>query len=180
MSPLPRQGWLFLIEFLKCELGRFSLRQSYIKELCKRGVAVTSTTVIATAQGIIMNKDTNLLSCNGGGINLNTDWAKLLLTHMGFVKRKACSKVKADVSQFQQLKDEFLLEIKNIVSMDEIPTVLVINFDQTALSYIPTSHLIMEQEGTMCVEIIAKGNKRQITAVLQVNHPETFTTTTDI
>ena len=39
MSPLPRQGWLFLIEFLKmvfleilgkCELGRFSLRQSHI------------------------------------------------------------------------------------------------------------------------------------------------------
>ena len=38
MSALPRQGWLFLIEFLngisqntgKCELGRFSLRQSHM------------------------------------------------------------------------------------------------------------------------------------------------------
>ena len=79
-----------------------------------------------------------------------------------------------DVSQFQQLKDESLLEVKNIVSMDEIPTKLVINFDQTALSYVLTSHLTVEQEGTMCVEIIAKDNKRQITAVLQVHHPETF------
>ena len=39
MFPLPRQGWLFLIEFLKwysrntgkCELGRFSVRQSHIE-----------------------------------------------------------------------------------------------------------------------------------------------------
>ena len=39
MSPLPRQGWLFLIDFLngisrntgKCELGGFSPRQSRFK-----------------------------------------------------------------------------------------------------------------------------------------------------
>ena len=38
MSPLPRQGWLFLIEFLngisrntsKCELGGFLLSQSHM------------------------------------------------------------------------------------------------------------------------------------------------------
>lgn len=53
-----------------------------------------------------------------------------------------------DVSQFQQIKEEFLLEIKNIVSMDEIPAELVINFDQSALSYVPTSHWTMEREGT--------------------------------
>jgi len=67
--------------------------------------------VIAIAQGIIMNEDANSLSCNGGGINLTTDWAKSLMTRMGFVKRKACSKAKVDVSQFQKLKDEFLLEL---------------------------------------------------------------------
>ena len=122
--------------------------QEYLKELRKRGLAINSAIVIATAQGIIMNENANLLSCNGGGINLTTDWAKSLMTRMGFVKRKACSKAKVDVSQFQQLKEEFLLEIKNIVSMDEIPAELVINFDQTALSYVPASHWTMEREGT--------------------------------
>ena len=63
--------------------------------------------MIATAQGIIMNKKANLFLCNGGGINFTADWAKSLVTHMGFVKRKACSKAKVDVSQFQQLKEEF-------------------------------------------------------------------------
>ena len=76
--------------------------QEYLKELHVHGVAINSAIVIATAQGYIMNKDANLLSCNGGGINLTTDWAKSLLTCMGFVKRKACSKAKVNVSQFQQ------------------------------------------------------------------------------
>ena len=98
-------------------------------------MANNSAMVITIAEGIIMNKDTNLLACNG---------AKSLLTRMGFVKRKVCSKAKVNVSQFQKLKDEFLLE----VSMDEIPADLVINFDQTALSYVPTSLWTMEQEGT--------------------------------
>ena len=150
---------LLLPDELDCQV------QEYLKELRKRGSTINSAIVIATAQGIIMNKDANLLSCNGGGINLTTDWAKSLLSRMGFVKRKACSKAKVDVSQFEQLKDEFLLEIKNIVSMDEIPTDLVINFDQTALNYVPMSHWTMEKEGTKRVEIIAKDDKRQITAV---------------
>ena len=51
------------------------------------GVAINSATVIATAQGIVMNKDANLLSCNGGGINLTTDWTKLLLTQMNFYSK---------------------------------------------------------------------------------------------
>ena len=41
--------------------------QEYIKELCTCGVAINSVIAIATAQGIIMNKDTNLLSWIGGG-----------------------------------------------------------------------------------------------------------------
>ena len=50
--------------------------------------------------------------------------------------------------------------------MDEIniPAELVINFDQTALSYVPTSQWTIEQEGTKRVEIIAKDDKRQLTA----------------
>ena len=50
--------------------------------------------------------------------------------------------------------------------MDEIPAELVINFDQTALNIVPTSDWTMEAEGSKRVEIIAKDDKRQITAVL--------------
>ena len=72
----------------------------YIKELCTRGVVINSVIVIAIAKGIIMNKDANLLSCNGGGINVTTDWAKSLLTHMGFVERKAAARQKWMLANF--------------------------------------------------------------------------------
>ena len=115
-----------------------------------------------------MNKNATLVSKNGEGgikVKLTDDWAKSLLKRMGYVKWKACSKAKVDVERYEQLKDEFLLEIKVIVNMDEIPPELIINFDQTALNYVPVSHWTMDQEGAKRVEVVAKDDKRQITAV---------------
>ena len=70
-----------------------------------------------------MNRNASLLSSDGDSgikVQLTSDWAKSLLNRMGYVKRKACSKTKVDVAQFEQLKDEFLLEIKTIVRMDNL------------------------------------------------------------
>ena len=64
-------------------------------------------------------------------------WAKYLLNRMGFVKRKATTKAKVNVEHFEEVRQEFLLEIKNVVTMDEIPLDLVINFDHTGINYIP-------------------------------------------
>ena len=76
---------------------------------------------MAAAEGIVMSKDGNLLACNGGGINLTKDWAKSLLRRMGMVKRRVSSKSKVNVEEFDILKEEFLLSIRNVVSLDEIP-----------------------------------------------------------
>ena len=46
-----------------------------------------------------------------------------------YVNRKCCSKVKVDFAQFEQLKHDFLLEIKTTISIYEIPPELVIGFD---------------------------------------------------
>ena len=50
--------------------------------------------------------------------------------------------------------------------MDEIPTDMIINWDQTSINYIPVASWTMESEGSKKVEIIAKDDKRQIMAVL--------------
>jgi len=57
--------------------------------------------------------------------------------------------------------------------MDEVPTNLVINFDKTALNYVPLSHLTMEKEGTKQVKVIAKDDKRQLIE-LQVQHSDFY------
>ena len=98
--------------------------REYVKYLRKRSTAVNIAVVIAAAEG---NKDASLLSSNGGGICLTKDWAKNLMKRMGMVKRRVSTKAKVDVEEFETLKDQFLLSIKTIVILDEIPLDLIIN-----------------------------------------------------
>jgi len=138
--------------------------QEYIKELRSRGTAVNSSVVIAAAEGIVMNKDANILRENGG-IKLIEDRAKSLPNRMGYVKRRACSKAKVDVEHFEKLKRAFLMNITNIITMNEILPQLAINFDQTAINFVPTPSWTMEKEGAKRVEMMGIDNKRQMTAV---------------
>jgi len=78
---------------------------------------------------------------------------------MGMVKRKVSSKVKVDVEKFDLVKQAFLLDIKNIVCLDEIPPELIINWDQTAIQYVPVGSWTMESEGAKKVEIAEKDDK---------------------
>ena len=66
-----------------------------------------------------------MLSEYGGPITITKNWAKSLLYRMGFVKRKGCSKVKLSVTNFHELKDQYLMDIKSVVEMEEIPPHLV-------------------------------------------------------
>ena len=108
-----------------------------------------------------MYKDANLLS----GINLTKDWAKYLLNRMGYVKRRATSKAKVTVENFDELKKDYLVEIKHVVEMDEIPAYLTINFDQACLNLVPVSEWTMEVQGARRVEVVGKEDKKQVTAV---------------
>ena len=139
--------------------------QEYVKDLRKRGLPINTSLVVAAGEGIVMNKYAGSDGAEGSMFSLTTDWAKSLLGRMGYVMRKACSKSKVDVAQFEVLKGKYLLEIQNIVCMDSVPPELVINFDQTALNYVPIPDWTMEKEGTKRVEIIAKDDNRQLTAV---------------
>ena len=108
------------------------------------GAVINTAVVIASAEGILMYKDPNLLP----RIHLTKPWAKYLLYRMRYVKRKATSKAKVTVENFKELNKQFLLEINHVIVMDEIPTDLVINFDQTALHFVPVSKWTVEAEGT--------------------------------
>ena len=138
----------------------------YVSYIRSTGTAVNTAVVMSCAEGILMHEDASMLS----RVDLNKGWAQYLLHRMGFVKRKATTKAKVSVENFAELKSDYLLKIKNIIAMDEIPAELVINFDQTALNIVPTSDWTMEAEGSKRVEIITKDDKRQITAVYWLVH----------
>jgi len=121
--------------------------------------------VVAAGLGVVTAHDAYLLEENGGKIKLTNDWAKNVLKRMGFVKRKVCSKAKVDPEHFENLNENFFQEIKSVVTIDEIPDELILNFDQTALNYVPVTPWTLEEEGAKRVEVIAIDDKRQITAV---------------
>ncbi len=139
--------------------------QAYITTLRKNGAVVNTAIVMACAEGIVCNKDSNLLSSNGGYISLTKDWGKSLLRRMGLVKRRASTKSKVSIENFEELKEQYLLDIKACVEMDEVPDELIINWDQTGIHYVPVSSWTMEKEGSKRVEIAGIDDKRQITAV---------------
>ena len=148
-------------------LGEELARQvrAYLTSFRENGAVVNTAIAIGCAKGIVKSRDSNLLSCNGGHISLTKSWSKNLLRRMGYVKRRASTKAKVTVQKFDEVKTQFLLDIKAVVEIDEVPFELIINWEQTGIHYVPVSPWTMEKEGSKRVEIIGIDDKRQITAV---------------
>ena len=58
---------------------------------------------------------------------------------MGMVKRRASTKAKTTIINFDELKETSPQDIKHSMLMDEISPELAINFDQTRIHYVPAS-----------------------------------------
>ena len=84
---------------------------------------------------------------------------------LNFVKRRGSSAAKVTVKHFEKIKEQFLFDIKSIVTMEKIPLQLTLNWDQTGISIVPGSSWKMEAKGSKRVEIIGISDKRQITAL---------------
>ena len=139
--------------------------QAYLTTLRTNGAVINTAIAMACGEGIVKSHDSNLLECNGGHISLTKHWAKYLLHRMGFVKRRASTKAKLTASNFEELKTQFIFDVKAIIEMEEIPRDLVINWDQTGIHYVPVSSWTMAKAGSQRVEIAGIDDKRQITAV---------------
>ena len=93
-------------------------------------------------------------------------WAKSLMKHMGYVKRKASNAGKVTISNFAELKEEFLADISAEVLINDIPPQLIFNWDQTAIQLVPTGQGTMNQAKDKVINIAHSDDKRQITAVV--------------
>ena len=85
---------------------------------------------------------------------------------MKFVKQRGSSTKKVSLSNFPEIKEQFLLDIMATVSMEEIPCELILNWDQTGQHVVPGSKWTIEKQGSKRVEIGGMDDKHQITAVI--------------
>jgi len=139
--------------------------QEYLVALPEVGAAVNTLVAISAGTAVIKRRNPAMLASAGGSIVLTKDWARYLLQQMGYVKRKATTKAKTTVEDFDAVKSDFLFNIKVVVALEEIPPELIINFDQTGLKYVPVGDWTMTKKGSKSVPISCLGDKRQITAV---------------
>ena len=134
----------------------------YLVELHTRGGIVNTHIAIAVGIGIGTNKDATLLAKYGGNIVLTKHWAKYSFKRMGMVKRRESTKAKVNMKNYEELKELFLSDVKSVIKMDEIPLAM--------------ASLIMDyrKRRFKTVEIVAKEDKRQITAVFGCSMAEDF------
>jgi len=66
---------------------------------------------------------------------------------MGYTKRKAYSKCKVNPINFEEIKQQYLIDIRAAVEMEDIPQSVVINWDHTATKIVPSSQWTMKKKG---------------------------------
>ena len=122
--------------------------KSYVQYPRTKGTPVNIIIVLGIASGIVKNHDSSVLASNRGHIVLVKQWAIHFLSHMGYVKRRGSTAAKVAVSNYEELRQQFLLDIKVVVELEEIPSELVIKWDQTGINYVPSNSYTMEKLGT--------------------------------
>ena len=129
----------------------------YIKDAIAVKTPIDTTVVMASGKAIVWRKQIrikNFLKDNGGPIDITKTWAKSLLSRLGFVRRKANSTAKVEPSHYEQLKEQYLLDIKVVVEMEDIPADLIMNWDHTGINIVPGCPWTMEEKGTKRVDCV--------------------------
>ena len=125
--------------------------------------------------GVAKTNEPDLLKEHGGHLELTEDWARHLLKSMGWVKRKGTTgKVEPSEKFLQEQKFSYQREISRIILNDDIPSDLVLNLDQTPLSYVSPGKYTFYLKGTTTVPIKGVDDKRQITATFTVSASGVF------
>ena len=102
--------------------------KSYIIAMRAKGTPVGSNIVIGVAWEILLKHNRSALE--GGTVQPFKGWAKQVL---GFTRRRANSKAKITPSNFEEIMKMFIIEIKAVVAIEEVPPQPAINWDQTAM-----------------------------------------------
>ena len=132
----------------------------YISSLRLFGGILNSSILIAAAKGIIAHRNPNLLKDYNGSLELRKKWAESLLIQMGSVKRKATKAARKLLTDFLELKLNFLKRIQREVRSYAIPLELPFNWDQTGVKLVPVSSWTLAESGSNQIPVVGLEDKR--------------------
>ena len=134
------------------------------------GGVISRRNVINIGRAVVLTTKPELLEETGGSLKLTENWARGILRSLNYVKRRGTtSKRKISVMLYEEVKFRFQSDISILVRQYNIPPSLVLNFDQTPLSYVSLEKYTFDTRGSSSVPIANADDKRAITATFGVN-----------
>ena len=125
--------------------------------------------VISIGIGVLKASNPNSLSEFGRNVILTDMRARDVLKSMDWVKHKGTKgKVEPSKQLLAEEKFTFRMSISKVVCEHDIPSELIINLDQTPLSYISHGKYTFNTKGAKSVPVKEIDDKRQITATFAV------------
>ena len=113
-----------------------------VEALPVKGAPVTAEVINSVAKGFIIANDRSLLIENGGYISLSHQWGRNVLCRMEQEGNKMCrrkattEKIPVAPGLVKEARLHFQRQIQQMQEWHQIPDDLIINFDQTPLSYV--------------------------------------------
>lgn len=134
------------------------------------GGVINRRMILNIAKGIVKANDINALKEFGGTLELTDRWARGVLMKMNWSKRKGTTgKVDPSPQFLAEEKFTFQKAISTAVFEHDIPPSLVVNLDQTPLSYVSPGKYTFSFNGAKNVPIKGVDDKRQLTGTFAVS-----------
>ena len=139
------------------------------------GTAISRRIVMAIDIGVVRSDSPTLLKENGGSLELNEDCARVVIKSMNWTKRKGTTgKIEPSKQFLLEEKLTFQKKISGVIFAHDIPEELIINLDQTPLSYVSPGKCTFDVKGVKTVPIKGIDDKRQITATFPISMSGAF------
>ena len=134
------------------------------------GGVVNRKQILNIAKGVVRANNPSELKEFGGSLDLTRDVARDVLKQLKWSKRKGTTG-KGDPSPQFLAEEKFTFQrtISTAILKHDIPALLVVNLDQTPLSYVSPGKYTFRLKGAKNVPIKGVDDKRQITATFAVS-----------
>jgi len=139
------------------------------------GGVINRRQIINIAKGVIKANNPDILEEFGGTVKLTEKWARGVLKQLNWSKRKGTTgKVDPSPQFLAEEKFTYQRAISTAIMLHDIPDSLVVNIDQTPLSYVSPGKYTFSLKGSKTLPINGVDDKRQITATFGVSSDGNF------
>ena len=139
------------------------------------GGVINRKQIVNIAKGVVRANLPDILTEFSGTVELTNRWARGILSDLNWSKRKGTTgKTEPSLQFLAEEKFTFQREISTAISSHDIPNFLILNIDQTPLSYVSPGQYTFSFKESNNVSIKGVDDKRQITATFAVSSTGKF------